>query len=101
MKRREFLKVTGSAAAGGALISGLTTNWWGADSDPLPDPQTTKTRFGSLTVVYTEKTPRRIVVERKIEVTETRIGTADYPEFREFATALGQLEDTRVLLERS
>ena len=67
----------------------------------LPEPYTTKTRFGSLTVVYTEKTPRKIVVERKIEVTESRIGTAEYPEFREFATALKELEDTRVLLERS
>lgn len=34
------MKVTGGAAAGGALFSGLTTNWWGADADPIPDPRT-------------------------------------------------------------
>jgi len=40
MKRREFLKVSGGTAAGGVLFSGLTTKWWGADKDPIPDPGT-------------------------------------------------------------
>ncbi len=40
MKRREFLQVAGGTAAGGALFSGLTTNWWGIDADPIPDPKT-------------------------------------------------------------
>jgi hypothetical protein len=67
----------------------------------LPAAQTMETRFGSLTIAYSESGPRTIVVERAIEVRETRVGIADYAEFREFAAALGRLEDARVLLERT
>ena len=38
--RRQFIQL-GSAAAGAAVVgSGLTTNWWGLDPDPITDPKT-------------------------------------------------------------
>ncbi len=67
----------------------------------LPDAQRRQTRFGSLSIEYTAKAPNRVVVRREIEITAARVDTGDYSEFREFASVLKQLEDARVLLERS
>ncbi len=39
MKRREFIRI-GSGAAGVAMLGGLTTDWFGAYPNSLPDPQT-------------------------------------------------------------
>jgi thiosulfate reductase/polysulfide reductase chain A len=38
--RRDFIKISSAAAAGLALGSGLTTNWWGLDSPIVHDPMT-------------------------------------------------------------
>ncbi len=37
--RRTFIKI-GAGGAGAAAVSGLTTNWWGLDKNPTPDPRT-------------------------------------------------------------
>ena len=38
--RRQFIKIGGATAGGAAIASGLVTNWWGYDDNPIPDPQT-------------------------------------------------------------
>ena len=40
MTRRQFIQITGAAAGAAAVGSGLTTNWWGLDSNPIPNPGT-------------------------------------------------------------
>lgn len=39
MKRREFIRI-GGGVAGAAAFGGLTTDWFGLYSNPLPDPDT-------------------------------------------------------------
>lgn len=38
--RRQFIKISGATAGGAALASGLVTNWWGCDDNPIVDPGT-------------------------------------------------------------
>ena len=38
--RRQFIQIGGAAAGGAAVVSGLTTKWWGLDRDRVDDPGT-------------------------------------------------------------
>ena len=40
LSRRQFIRIGGAAVGGAAVISGLTTRWWGLDRNPVPDPGT-------------------------------------------------------------
>lgn len=40
LTRRQFIKVGGAAAGALAVGSGLATNWWGLDGDPVANPGT-------------------------------------------------------------
>jgi len=40
MKRRDFIKITTGGVAAAGVGSGLVTNWWGMDPDPVEDPGT-------------------------------------------------------------
>ncbi len=40
MTRRQFIKITGSASVAAACAGGLTTGWYGLDSNPIADPGT-------------------------------------------------------------
>lgn len=43
ISRRQFIKLGGAGAAGAGAVtvgSGLTTRWWGHDTDVVPDPKT-------------------------------------------------------------
>ena len=40
ISRRQFIQIGGATAGGVALASGLTTDWWGLDDNPIPDPGT-------------------------------------------------------------
>jgi thiosulfate reductase/polysulfide reductase chain A len=40
LTRRQFIQIGAATAGGAAVASGLTTKWWGLDSNPIPDPGT-------------------------------------------------------------
>ncbi len=40
LSRRQFIQIGGAAVGGAAVVSGLTTRWWGLDGNPVPDPGT-------------------------------------------------------------
>lgn len=67
----------------------------------LPAGQEIQSRFGKLLVKYAQESPDRLVVERVVEVTSHRVAISDYAEFREFAAAVGRLEDEKIVLERA
>jgi thiosulfate reductase/polysulfide reductase chain A len=47
LTRRQFIQIGGAAAGGAALVSGLTTRWWGLDGNAVPDPGTAGDRVVS------------------------------------------------------
>jgi hypothetical protein len=67
----------------------------------VPSGHDMESRFGRLKVVYDAGTPGKIVAERTIEITSSRVSVAEYEAFREFAAAVNRLKDERILLERS
>jgi len=66
----------------------------------VPPVHEVQSRFGRLKVTYREDGPRRLVAERLIEVTSSRVAVGDYAEFREFAASVNRLEDEKIILER-
>jgi hypothetical protein len=67
----------------------------------VPPGHDLESRFGRLKVSYDTTVPGKIVAERTIEITSSRVSVAEYEAFREFAAAVNRLKDERILLERS
>jgi tetratricopeptide (TPR) repeat protein len=70
----------------------------------LPAASEVSGRFGKLTVRYQEGTEdgrARVVMTRVIETTAPRVQKADYPEFRELASAVARLRDEKLVIEKS
>jgi hypothetical protein len=38
--RRRFIQIGGAAVGGAAVVSGLSSRWWGLDADRVDDPGT-------------------------------------------------------------
>ncbi len=67
----------------------------------LPEPLEKETAHGLIRVEYTADSPQRVVVRRTIEVRAARVDVAEYDVFREFTSAIGELDRKRILLERT
>jgi hypothetical protein len=63
-----------------------------------PVPVDLKTKFGSLKIEYKER-PGCIVVEKRLEITATRVSREDYPAFRKFVNSIDEEEKKKIILD--
>lgn len=71
----------------------------GIAAKSVPRERRIETRFGRFLLTFEKPEARKLVLERVLEFTASRVPVADYESFREFASSVDDLKNEKIILE--